>query len=73
MKDSVICITGYNGSLTLGKTYEVLDKSKDLSCYRVMDDNGDDYWWYYQWRFTTIKQSRKKKLKKLNESYMYRQ
>jgi hypothetical protein len=64
----IICIDNSenNTRLTIGKIYETLPLlTNESNFYRIIDDNNRRYGFYKE-RFSTIKEIRKEKLKKLN-------
>jgi len=75
MERQVVCIkTGTGDKLTIGKVYTVVYTKKYTYTNRIAytiydDDKLLDM--YYSWRFISIQEYRKLKLKKLNETISY--
>lgn len=68
----MICVKNRNKwgtfySLTIGKSYNVIDKTKidDNILIRIIDDEGRE-WRYYDTYFINLKKLRKQKIEKLN-------
>jgi len=48
MKNKLICCHG-SFDLTVGKTYEWVEREKQSGYGRIIDDSGDDYWYPLSW------------------------
>jgi len=68
----IVCINngviyGYanqHGRLTNGKKYQVFEYNEGGDTYKIMDDNGEKYW-YSVTRFISLQEYRKRKLNKI--------
>ena len=63
----IVCINknGYNGDITIGKTYEVIHIN-DYGDYIIINDKGDKNW-YPKDRFKSLSEIRADKINKLLE------
>lgn len=58
------CVENIDTYLSIGKTYDVIKDDKD-GTYLIIDDRGDDDYWYYKSHFKPLSEIRNDKIDKL--------